>query len=722
MVNAGDLYQLLLLTRKPCICCCGVQAPWASGIAIDVATGVIMAVASTSDSSECTARSSRLVVNDSSVTATAAAHGSGCGSTTSTKQLLAAANIEGTTVVDLQGAFVMPGIVDPHVHLIPGGLLLAGVQLRGSHSKQEMQRRLAAGAVKLSTTGVASGSELAHAWLMGGGWSEEDWGTEMPDASWIDEATGNIPTFLTRMDNHMALVNTAALKIAGLLGGNNSSVDETSNAGCDRSLIDRDFVTGQPNGLLRECAMEYVRQHIPPPSPQQRKVALDAAGAYFLSRGVTAVGDMGWGCFGVANSSWVDLEQVYDVAAAEGAMPVRVSAYVTLHSWRRLAHRVQTMGDRHHQSGRLVWGNLKEFADGSLGSSTAFMWEPYLTEKQPISSSDSGLAVVTPGLAISSSTMCSSTKTSCSGAHGNSSSDIASRSANTKVTHGTRVIETAELEAMIAGAHKAGLQVAIHAIGDRALDEVLDIFNRVGNCKPGKPCINHRIEHVQHISNASAAARLASLGLIAVPNPQHLLTDKFMLLTKLGASRAGAGKAFAFKTLQDSKVVMGFSSDWPVVEVLPMHSVFAAVYRAEPPVETATAAKAMGTRLSAIHAVVAAHNLATQLQKIDTIQAQETKAATVHMSATRSVTAPEAYVPEERMQLEDVLLRHTSVAAKVIRMEDWVGTLAAGMKGDFIILDRSPFQGLTGKGEGGFGAGMPQVVKTYMDGVCVYGC
>eukprot|EP00882_Tetradesmus_deserticola_P005072 GHRQ01005344.1.p1 GENE.GHRQ01005344.1~~GHRQ01005344.1.p1 ORF type:complete len:554 (+),score=202.48 GHRQ01005344.1:614-2275(+) len=539
----------------------------------------------------------------------------------------------------------MPGFVDPHVHLIFGGLSLSQVELRGVSSRQEVAARIAA----------AAAAAEDGAWLLGGGWSEANWGGEMPDASWIDEAAGSHPVFLTRMDYHMALVNTAALQQAGLMDA------AGSGAGGGSVVVDRDPATGQPTGLLREHAMDLVRHLIPSPTVQQRRAALAAASAYLLARGVTSVGDVGWGVFGSGNDAWPDLEQVYDAAVAAGELPIRVSSYVPLRTWRRAAERLQANGT-HHASGRLIWGGVKEFADGSLGSSTAVFWRPYADDP-------------------------------------------------THSYTGTRLIELDDLQQLAKGAAGAGLQIAVHAIGDRAMDEVLDVFEKLDGCtepqgrsraaenEPGQQhlpkCVQHRIEHVQHISSSVTAAKLAVLGVHAVPNPQHLISDRAMLVPKLGRERAGAGHTHAYRTLAAMGVSMGMASDWPVVEVDPFASLYATVFRAAPPQGNHSAEG------------LDEHGLGVQ-------------------SASQPPAAPvleeEPWAPEESLPLEVAMQLHTATAAKVVRLEQWAGQLRPGLRGDFVVLDRSPLEGVDEHGGGGFGAGVPRVLKTYLDGRCVYGC
>jgi predicted amidohydrolase YtcJ len=162
---------------------------------------------------------------------------------------------------------------------------------------------------------------------------------------------------------------------------------------------------------------------------------------------------------------------------------------------------------------------------------------------------------------------------------------------------GTRTIEADRFRRLVTAADAAGLQVAVHAIGDRAVDKVLQMYadlaanssssgssaeqqqqqqqqqqgqqqqQQQGQQRRRAP---HRIEHVQHISGPAAAARMAAAGVAVTPNPLHLLADVGVLQARLGAERAGAGRAYAFRTLVEAGVTAAFASDWPVVPLEPL--------------------------------------------------------------------------------------------------------------------------------------------------------
>jgi hypothetical protein len=201
------------------------------------------------------------------------------------------------------------------------------------------------------------------------------WGGALPDRTWIDSVTPSHPVWVNRLDGHMALANTAALRAAGLEAG--------APAAVPGGAVDRD-ATGRITGLLRDNAMALVDRVVPAPSDEEDDRALDAAMRFVAERGVTSVHHMG---------SWRDLA-VFERAHGAGRLTTRIYAAVPLDTWSRLADTVagRAVGAR---TGRgdawLRRGMLKGFVDGSLGSHTAAFLEPF--DDKP---ADRGLLVNTP--------------------------------------------------------------------------------------------------------------------------------------------------------------------------------------------------------------------------------------------------------------------------------------------------------------------------------------
>jgi len=253
----------------------------------------------------------------------------------------------GTQVLDAAGRIVIPGLIDSHVHMLGGGANLAQIQLRDVADKEEFIRSVA----------QWSNDVRPGKWILGGRWSVESWlSPESPTKEWIDSVTGDRPLFLSRMDGHSALVNSAALRLAGIT----KDGPEDPVGG----VIDRDPQTGEPTGILRESAMHLVSRFIPESSDDDKVEALRAAMQHALNHGITAVSDI---------PSMGDLP-AYERLAADDGLPMRLFLYPTADEWESAASRVRRF------SGRPGWievHGFKAYLDGSLGSRTAMMRMPF---------------------------------------------------------------------------------------------------------------------------------------------------------------------------------------------------------------------------------------------------------------------------------------------------------------------------------------------------------
>jgi predicted amidohydrolase YtcJ len=253
----------------------------------------------------------------------------------------------GTQLFDLNGAFVMPGFNDAHVHVAHAGMTRLAVDLTGTTSLAEMLQRVSAAA----TTAPAG------QWLLGRGWDHTLWADKaLPTRQDLDSVTRGHPAIFGRVDGHIAIANSAALALAGI------TKETPSPAG---GQLDRD-AQGELTGIVRESsAQELIGRHIPAPSHDLRKRALLLALHDAAANGVTSVQD---------NSDWDDFLVLQELER-ENQLPVRISEWLSFDDPVELlqAHRnAQPAEDR-----MLHTGMLKGFMDGSLGSRTAALQSPY---------------------------------------------------------------------------------------------------------------------------------------------------------------------------------------------------------------------------------------------------------------------------------------------------------------------------------------------------------
>lgn len=254
-----------------------------------------------------------------------------------------------TRVVDLQGRLALPGFIDDHTHFLSGGFQLLSVDLRDAATQEEFARRIKAHAAK-----VGPGR-----WITGGDWDHELWpGGPLPAKELIDAATPDNPVFVSRLDGHMALANSVALKMAKI-------TKETKDP--PGGTIVRDPKTGEPTGVLKDAAQSLVGEFMPDPSDAEYDEALTAAMKEAARNGVTSVQDI---------TLWPHYE-VYKRFRDANRLTVRVYARTPLGSWKRQADTIARQGKGDDW---LRFGGLKAFMDGSLGSTTALFFEPFTDE------------------------------------------------------------------------------------------------------------------------------------------------------------------------------------------------------------------------------------------------------------------------------------------------------------------------------------------------------
>jgi predicted amidohydrolase YtcJ len=401
-----------------------------------------------------------------------------------------------TRVIDAGKKLVLPGFNDAHVHFLMGGFSLANVDLRDAQSPQEMVRRLGEYARKLPK----------GRWILGGDWDHEKWpDAPLPTREMIDAATLDHPVWVRRLDGHMALANSLALKLAGVT---KETKDPTGG------LIVRDPKTGEPTGILKDSAEDLVDRAIPENTFEEKHIAARAATEHAAQLGVTSLTDM---------SAGEDVG-LYQYMLERGELKTRIYATRSIVSWEPMAK----IGVRAaFGSDMLRIGGLKGFADGSLGSSTAFFFQPYSDTPK------------TRGLLFD------------------------------------QMLPEGVMLKRVEGADKLGLQVMIHAIGDEANMRILDIYQQASD-KNGPRDRRFRIEHAQHLRPAEIA-RFGKQKVIASMQPYHAADDGRWCDKRIGPERAK--DTYAFRSLLDAGAVLAFGSDWTVAPLNPLEGLKAAVTR-----------------------------------------------------------------------------------------------------------------------------------------------
>jgi predicted amidohydrolase YtcJ len=456
-----------------------------------------------------------------------------------------------TKTIDANGKLVLPGFNDSHVHFLDGGAGLASVDLRDAKTPQEFVRRIGEFAKKLPK----------GRWILNGNWDHENWTpANLPTAAMIDAVTPDNPVFINRLDGHMSLANSLAMRLA--------KVDKNTKDVAGGEIV-RDSA-GNPTGIFKDNAANYIYPAIPPMSFEQKMEALEAATNYAASLGVTSVQDM---------SAGTDVG-VYQEMLRLKKLKTRIYAVSTLGDWERWQRTGVTYG---FGSDWLRVGGLKGFMDGSLGSTTAWFYKPYLDAPDKV---------------------------------------------------GLPLDEMANIKKYVSGADKANLQVMIHAIGDRANDELLQIYAQVEK-ENGARERRFRVEHSQHLS-PDAIKNFGRLKVIASMQPFHAIDDGRWAYKRLDNERLKG--TYAFRSLLDNGATLAFGTDWFVAPLNPMFGIYAAVTR-----------------------------------------------------RTLDDKNPNGWFPEQKISVEEAVRAYTVGSAFAEFQEDEKGTIADKMLADFVILSDDIF-------------------------------
>ena len=328
---------------------------------------------------------------------------------------------------------------------------------------------------------------------------------------------------------------------------------------------------GEPIGIFKDQAMNLIGRAVPDPSPEQRDSALARALAHAASLGVTATSHV--------SASWADLASYRRLARAN-RLTMRVILYFPIESWREVAESIGRAGSGDDW---VRLGGVKGFMDGSAGSRTAYFFEPF--------SDSSGY-------------------------------------------RGIMLQPESDMRAWIGGADSAGLQIAVHAIGDRANAILLAILDSVARAHDPRDR-RFRIEHAQHL-RAEDIPKFGAQRVVASMQPYHAIDDGRWLVVRIGPERIKT--TYAFRALLDSDAPLAFGSDWTVAPLDPMLGVYAAVTR-----------------------------------------------------RTLDDKNPGGWVPEQKISVGEALRAYTYGNAWATFNEQKWGTIAAGRFADIVVLDRDPF-------------------------------
>jgi predicted amidohydrolase YtcJ len=461
-----------------------------------------------------------------------------------------------TRVIDLKGAFVLPGFTDSHTHFIDGGFSLSSIQLGDIRSKEGFRDRIEAKARELGP----------NVWILNGNWDHQRFDPpELPNKEWIDDVTPDNPVCVNRLDGHMVLANSQALKLAGI---------SKSTAAPEGGEIVRDPLTGEPTGILKDAAMDLVMSHVPEPTLEERMGAAAAALKEANRFGVTSIHDMGY----------VSSFEVYQKLLDQGRLTARLKLYIPIREIERLTGANK---ESFPENDFLKIAGLKGFVDGSLGSSTALFFDPYSDDPEKW------------GIMVSD------------------------------------MFPEGIMEERIMEADRSGLQVAVHAIGDRANHIILDIFEKTMQTN-GERDRRWRIEHAQHLLPEDFE-RFGKLGIVASVQPYHAIDDGRWAEKKIGKERASF--TYAFKSFLDHGVTMAFGSDWTVAPLNPLTGIYAAVTR-----------------------------------------------------RTLDGKNPEGWIPEQKISLEEAIKGYTMNAAYTEFSEGRKGSIHPGKLADLVVLDRNLFE------------------------------
>ncbi len=450
--------------------------------------------------------------------------------------------------INLKGKTILPGFTDSHTHFRFHAIMTANVRLDGLTSLEVTLDKIKKHASKLSK----------NEWVLGDGFAIDRWSKRiLPDKYMLDKVTGGRPAAIYSKDQHILWANSKALKLAKI-----SNKTPEPKGG----VIDR-FDNNEPYGILRELpGYEPVLKIIADPPDSKVKILFKQTLKEAYAKGVTAIHSM----------DGPKAYPLYKELSQNGKLGLRVNYYPPPSLIPKLRRVGESSG---YDQNYLQISGIKLFADGSLGSQTAFCFNKYKNSKE-------GYGVET----------------------------------NTKK----------EMFSIIKNAASINLPCTVHAIGDKAVSNVIDCFEKAPKLKDS---LYHRIEHLQMIRRADVN-RLKKLNVIASVQPSHCPSD-IKMIEKYWGQRGR--NCYIFRTLLDKKIPLIFGSDVPIEPLDPISGISAAVNRTAPDVK-------------------------------------------------------KPFYPEQRISVAEAVTGFTSAPPSIVGREFEVGRLLPGYKADFILLDKDIYK------------------------------